>query len=99
LHSLAIGIADDDEPVQRDDGHRQGRHVDWDPLRNWEELAQDSTEKPLPGKRLNRCEGNRETAHLKVLKWVVSRHSLNKTNVLINMGFIKLKKCSLNANK
>jgi hypothetical protein len=28
LHSLAIGIADDDEPVQRDDGHRQGRHVD-----------------------------------------------------------------------
>ena len=28
LHSLAIGITDDDEPVQRDDGHRQGRHVD-----------------------------------------------------------------------
>lgn len=63
LHPLSVGIADDDESVKGNDSHGHGRDVDRDALGHGEERAEDFSEQPLAGERLDGCEGNREAAH------------------------------------
>ena len=63
LHPLPVGVADDDEPVEGDDGHGHGGDVDGDALGHGEERAEDFTEQPLAGEGLDGGEGDREAAH------------------------------------
>ena len=63
LHSLPVRIADDNEPVECDDGHGHGRDVDRDALGDGKERAQNLSEEPLAGERLDRCERYGEAAH------------------------------------
>ena len=63
LHSGSEGVYDDDEAIESDDGQGQGRDVNRDALREWEERAQDVPEQPLPGERLQRGERYRKETH------------------------------------
>ena len=63
LKPLSVRVADNDEPVERNDGHRQRGDVDGDALRDRKERAQDSPEEPFPGEGLDGREGDGEAAH------------------------------------
>ena len=63
LHPLPVGVADDDEPIESDDGHCHGGDVDGDALGHREQGAEDFPEQPLPGERLDGGERDREAAH------------------------------------
>jgi hypothetical protein len=60
---LSIGITDDDESVDSDDGHGHGGDVDRGSLRHRKESAEDLSEMPFAGERLDRSEGHGEAAH------------------------------------
>ncbi len=61
-----MGVADDDEPVDGDDGHGERRHVDGYALGYGKERAQDFAEEPFSGKGLDGGEWYGEAAHLQL---------------------------------
>ncbi len=60
---MPIGIADDDESVDSDDGHGHGGDVDRGSLRHRKESAKNLSEMPFSGERLDRSEWDGEAAH------------------------------------